>query len=182
MSMKIRNRQQMKAFPKHVQAQIEKKAPFALQNGRDGIYKTSNGDRYCPFPSPNPAVWLHNALVKEFGSAHLHADGQIGHEVIIAGSAKKFRFDHLHIPSRTAIEYDGWASHSKVDAFNRDREKDKLAMMNNFAVVRFTNRAVRENLDERIEELKSIIECRPKFKDKLEPFGKNYFKVIRQPQ
>lgn len=180
MSLRIRSAAGLTGLSEQAKRQIKEKAPNALlpSKKKSRVFKTSDGLAYCAYPSADPAVWLHNALVAEFGSIELHEHGEMAHEVVIAQSPKNYRYDHIHIATRTAIEFDGWSNHSRLAAFKRDRDKDKQALCLGFIVFRVTNQEVRHSLSVKIDELKKIISMRERHLDRVERYGKHYTKVM----
>jgi hypothetical protein len=181
MSLRIRTKGDLAKLSSGAKAQIKIKAPKALVSKKQSrVSTTGEGLKYCIYPSSDPAVWLHNALVNEFGSMLLHENGEIAHEVMIDGCEKAFRYDHIHIPTRTAIEFDGWRNHSNLVSFQTDREKDRQAMLQNFLVYRTTNQSVRKDLAKVICDIKQIVNQRHRYEDdRLETVGNTFLKVYK---
>lgn len=184
MTLRIKSTADLKMLSKNAQQQIKEKAPHLLKAAKkqSRVFKTVEGLNYCIYPSSDPAVWLHNALVNIYGSMSLSKEGEIAHEVSIAQSDKNYRFDHIHIPTRTAIEFDGWKNHSNLGAFKRDRDKDKVALINGFIVFRITNSEVRHSLSIKLDELTKLITTRTRWLDKIQQRGRSYFVVIAGEQ
>lgn len=173
MSLRFKTQASLKALSKKAQAQIAATSVFPTQKAtRCRINSTESGEKYCEFPSHDPGVVLHKALVKRFGSRMLDDRGEIAHEVIIAGSETRYRFDHLHIPSRCLIEFDGFGYHRTLDAFKRDRLKQTFALTEGFVVFRITNAEVRESVNTVIAKLETIIQKRLIYQDSIRPLGK----------
>lgn len=180
MSLRIRTKSNLASLSDRAKAQIKRKAPKALVHQKKSrVSTTGEGLKYCPIPSNDPAVWLHKALVNEFGSALLHEQGKIAHEVMIDGTENAYRYDHIHIGTRVAIEFDGWKNHSNLCSFQRDRQKDRQAMLLGFLVYRTTNQSVRDNLDQVVNDIKQIVRQRQKCDDRLEIVGNTFLKVCR---
>lgn len=182
MSVRIRTTRDLSHFSENARAQIKEKAPDALsvKKQQTRILTTHEGLKYCPFPSKDPGVTLHKALISEFGSIFIHKDGEIAHEVLIAGTENAFRYDYMHVRSRVAIEFDGFGSHRDKASFQRDREKDIQAGRRGYLVYRTTNKAVRNNVETIIREIKEIITQRPFYKDRIELVGKTFVRVHKE--
>ena len=181
MSLRFRTIADIAKLSDAAKQQIKTKAPHSIKKHVKAtrVKKTHDGYSFCPYPSYDPGVKLHTALVKAFGSVHLKRNGEIAHEVVIAGSSRAFRYDHLHVPSRTFIEFDGWRNHSTLSSFKADRTKEKQGLLHGFIVVRVTNEEVRKNIDSLIDDIKRIIAYRGQWHDRIEPLGKTYHQVIK---
>lgn len=56
---------------------------------------------------------------------------------------RKFTLDIAFVDSKTCCEVDGWQFHGKHKAgFHRDREKEKLLMLNGWKTIRFTAKEI----------------------------------------
>ena len=119
------------------------------------------GLKFCPYPSTDPAVWLHVALEKRFGS--YWSGGDIVSEMIIPGHEVAFRYDFALLSAKVVIEFDGWAFHSKKDAFKRDREKHRHALLKGWVTLPITNAMVRNELDSIIEDIETLKRIRPQY-------------------
>lgn len=61
---------------------------------------------------------------------------------------RRFRLDCAIPSTRIAIELDGWQWHGKhLDDFKRDRERDRLLVMNGWKVMRYTAKEVMDDAD-----------------------------------
>lgn len=67
----------------------------------------------------------------------------------------KYRLDFAHLPSRTAIECDGWTYHQSK--FQSDRQRDRELMMAGWRVIRFTGDELRSNLQGCVQQVVGII-------------------------
>jgi hypothetical protein len=112
------------------------------------------GLKFCPFPSTDPAVWLHVALEKEFGS--YWSGGDMISELILPGHEVAFRYDFAILSAKIMIEFDGWAFHNKRDAFKRDREKHRHALLKGWVTLPITNSMVRNELGQIISDTKKL--------------------------
>jgi hypothetical protein len=117
------------------------------------------GLKYCPYPSTDPAVWLHVALEKEFGS--YWSGGDMVSELVLPGHEVAFRYDFAILSAKIMIEFDGWAFHNKREAFKRDREKTRHALLKGWVTLPITNSMVRNELIEIINDIIKLIKIRP---------------------
>ena len=131
---------------------------------------------FCPWPSQDPAVWLHQLLVRRFGQ-YVRGDGSMVHEVSLDGAPKRWRYDHLMVPYRVLIEFNGYEAHGRLQAFKRDHEKREFALTQGFVVFDVTNAMLRSDPDNTIRQLESVIAHRPRYADQIESVGYRYCRV-----
>jgi hypothetical protein len=142
------------------------------------VMKTGDDTSYCPWPSTDPFVQVHQQLEARYGR---HEDG--GHlvtEMIVSGGEKNWRFDFAILPRLNAIthtsdfpniknseaysgrfalllEADGFQFHRSLTAFKNDRAKQTHALKEGFVVKRITNEDVRQRLDEVMADIDTIL-------------------------
>jgi len=133
------------------------------------IMKTEGGNRYCPWPSTDPAVVVHKLLENRFGN--YWEGGEIVSEMIIPGGAKNWRMDWVHLPTRLCIEMDGFQFHRTLDAFKNDRAKQCHALMNGFIVHRITNEDIRKRPEQIIPCIEQMIKHRTSLPYKVHKKG-----------
>lgn len=134
------------------------------------IMESADGHKYCPWPSPDPAVIVHQLLESRFGN--YWEGGEIVSEMIIPGGAKNWRMDWVHLPTRLCIEMDGFQFHRTLDAFKNDRAKQCHALMNGFIVHRITNEDIRERPEQIILCIEEMIKHRARLPYKVRQKGK----------
>jgi len=117
--------------------------------------------KYCPYPSTDPAVWLHIALEKRFGN--YWSGGDLVTEMIIPGHETKFRYDFAILSAKLLVEFDGWAFHSRKEAFKRDRAKHRHALLKGWVTLPITNAMVRDDLDSIVNDIETLIRIRPQY-------------------
>jgi hypothetical protein len=132
----------------------------------------TTGLKFCPWPSPDPAVFLHQLLEKRFGC--YHQGGRMASEMIIDGGSKMWRFDFTILPwhqdspknftngvviadSILIIEMDGFGYHRSLTAFKNDRAKQTHALMQGFTLLRITNEDIRKRSDDIIGNIEKIL-------------------------
>lgn len=136
-----------------------------------------SGLNYCPWPSPDPGAWLHTLLERRFGN--VWEDGDLATEVILPGHVVRFRFDYAILSRRIFIEMDGFGYHRTLDAFKRDREKQKHALKHGWVVHRLTNSDIRQGFEAIIPDIEVMLSHRPLFSRwQLEPVGKTQCRFI----
>lgn len=74
--------------------------------------------------------------------------------------APTWRFDVAFPDRRLAIEWDSRRWHTRVDDFDRDRQRDRVAASNGWVVIRFTMKDLRERADEAIEQVTKALAAR----------------------
>jgi hypothetical protein len=135
--------------------------------------------KYCPFPSPDPVVKIHNLLSKRFGE--YHTGGVLLTEMIIKGGEKEWRFDFVILPwneddpislpatKRVAliIEMDGFAYHRSLTAFKNDRAKQRHALMSGFVLHRITHEDIRLRFSDIVSDIESMLEHQRIYPQKL---------------
>jgi very-short-patch-repair endonuclease len=78
---------------------------------------------------------------------------------VIAGS-KRRRLDLIFADQRVIIEADGYATHSGIDRFEDDRERNNSLAAGGFTVLHWTWRAVHDRPEELIAELYAVLNLR----------------------
>lgn len=138
------------------------------------VMSTADGLSYCPWPSTDPFVKVHQALERRYGM--FKNGGSLVAEMIVEGGDKAWRFDFAILPRLTKvdntelfengmfvgdsallIEADGFAFHKFLPEFKNDRSKQTHALENGFLVQRITNEDVKERLDIIIESAHKIL-------------------------
>jgi hypothetical protein len=138
------------------------------------VMKTGDEHSYCPWPSTDPFVAVHQRLEKKYGR---YSDGgMLLTELILDGGAMKWRFDlalisafekvevvdssgsrsSVYLANTILVESDGFGFHRSKEAFKNDRTKQTHALKNGFAVKRITNEDARKRLDEVMEDIDQI--------------------------
>jgi very-short-patch-repair endonuclease len=69
----------------------------------------------------------------------------------------RYRLDFAHLPSKTAIELDGFTYHRDADKFQADRRRDRELTNAGWRVIRFASAELRDDLDRCISEAHKII-------------------------
>jgi len=72
-----------------------------------------------------------------------------------------FRFDAAFVEGRLAIEWDSRRWHELVEAFDRDRERDRRALMHGWRVVRFTWVDVTRHPREVVDTVRTLLALGP---------------------
>jgi very-short-patch-repair endonuclease len=79
------------------------------------------------------------------------AGWRVNHRVVLDG--RTVVIDIAFVAARVAIEVDGWAYHSDVDAFQRDRRRQNRLVAQGWRVLRFTYRDLVERPDVVVAEI-----------------------------
>jgi len=74
--------------------------------------------------------------------------------------APSWRFDVAFPDQRLAIEWDSRRWHTRVDDFDRDRQRDRVAATNGWVVIRFTMQDLKDKPDEVIEQVTKALAAR----------------------
>lgn len=144
------------------------------------VMTTSDGLKYCPWPSSDPFVEIHKQLELRYGM-YEHG-GLLVTEMIINGGSKEWRFDFALVPRLTEIsassingipdksdgswfvggnalliEADGFENHRLLEAFKNDRAKQTHALKQGFVLKRITNQDARERLFDVMSDIDSIL-------------------------
>jgi hypothetical protein len=139
------------------------------------VMRTHDELKYCPWPSTDPFVQIHQKLEKKYGL--YEKGGLLVTEMIVDGGTKNWRFDfallspakimHLQMGVHERevlvgnvnllIEADGFGFHRSKDAFKNDRTKQTHALKEGFVLQRITNEDVRTRLDKIMEDIDVII-------------------------
>jgi hypothetical protein len=141
------------------------------------VMRTHDELKYCPWPSTDPFVQVHNKLEKKYGL--YENGGLLVTEMIIDGGAKNWRFDfallsrakEMYLQEQAGgqakevfignvnllIEADGFGFHRSKDAFKNDRTKQTHALKEGFALQRITNDDARNRLDKIMDDIDVII-------------------------
>ena len=69
----------------------------------------------------------------------------------------QYRLDFAHLPTKTAIELDGFTYHRDAERFQNDRRRDRRLQADGWRVIRFASAELRDNLDQCIQETLRII-------------------------
>jgi len=158
------------------------------------VMKTADKLSYCPWPSTDPFVKIHQALESKYGM--YENGGALVTEMIIEGGDKNWRFDFAIIsPSievcttnmksginetvsiggaHLLIEADGFGFHRSKDAFKNDRVKQTHALKQGFLVQRVTNEDARKRIDSIMDDIEHILSHQRIYKNKysITPKGK----------
>lgn len=73
------------------------------------------------------------------------------------------RFDTVYADQRLAIEWDSREWHLRADAFQRDRERDRAAMLHGWRVLRFTWNDLTERPEEVVATVRAALASNPGF-------------------
>lgn len=144
------------------------------------VKRTDDGLAYCPYPSPDPFVQVHQRLEAAYG--RYEDGGLLLSEMIVEGGSSLWRFDFALLSPFQAvmlkncddstsqqvllgnnlvlIEADGFGPHKSKDAFKNDRAKQTHALKNQFVVKRITNADARQRLDEVMADIDVILSQR----------------------
>lgn len=141
------------------------------------VMRTAEDLTYCPWPSPDPFVQLHQVLSRDFG---IYAKGgRLVTEMIIEGSEIQWRYDFVILSCHEStlnddnewqgqphivIESDGYGPHKSLEAFKDDRRKQTHALCQGFLVMRVTREDVVERLDDiisSVHRMTSLQHCHP---------------------
>lgn len=197
--MRIKSDSDLSGFGSHARKQIEKalqskpaKSNALLKrSGRDSAFadglfkrqkpakvmKTHENYSYCPYPSPDPGVALHIAMLDEFGS--WWDGGELVDEMILPGHKIRFRFDLCLPRYKFAIEVDGFGYHRDLVSFKRDREKQKHALLHGWVVHRLTNSDLREGFDQLVPDIKVMLAHRERSKATIKKVGNTWCELIQ---
>lgn len=115
-----------------------------------GMEKRKKGVRIPRAPSvPQKKLWQ---LVKT-----AYPDAEEDKSGLVPG--RKYESDIFIDRLKLCIELDGWTSHGRYkEGFTRDRQKDRLLLLNGFRVVRFTAGEVLKNSSLVMETLNKVVE------------------------
>jgi len=139
----------------------------------------STGLNFCLYPNPDPAVWLHIELERKYRSCW--DGGELATEMIIPGHEHKFRFDYALLSSKILIEFDGFAFHSDLKSFKKDRQKSRFALTKGWVVYNVTNSMVRNELDIIMSDIATIFEIRKNIGwGHVERVGRTYSRYIQK--
>jgi very-short-patch-repair endonuclease len=69
----------------------------------------------------------------------------------------RYRLDFAHLPTKTAIELDGFTYHRDANRFQRDRQRDRELTQGGWRVIRFASAELRDGLDRCIDQVVRII-------------------------
>lgn len=174
-------RADLKNYPAHVRQQLEKHLGKPVSGQHKGIV-TPHGNKtkknsFCPWPTKNPAHWLHQLLVDLLGDYWYHAGGHVAHEVMLPDAPRKWRYDHCIVPYRIMVEFNGYQNHSLKEAFQRDHEKRAFALSKGYVVMDVTNKMIREAPDSLRSQLQQVISHRQTYSDTVSKVGYAYCKV-----
>lgn len=175
--MRIKSKEDLLALGKRARTQVapllndvlHSNKPPSQKTVKQRTAKTSDNRRYCPYPSSDPAVELHIALEARYG--RWSDNGSIVSEMIIPGHDIAFRYDWAHLHAKITIEFDGFFAHFRLDDFNKDRIKQRHAARNGWLPINVTNRDVKYNLIETMEQIEEIIACRSVYNEKVRKKG-----------
>ena len=117
--------------------------------------------KFSEYPPKNPAIILHIELAKEYG--HINQEGVFVQELILPGSEKAYRYDFAILDAKVLIEFDGWESHNRKDAFKRDREKQRQALIKGWLQFNISHAMVRNDLFGLMEDIRTIVKQRGKY-------------------
>lgn len=171
------DREIYKKLPQRMKEQLQRQYPEQLHFVKSKQQKNSTikpTAKFCTWPTQNPAHWLHQLLVKEYGDYFNHKGGMVAHEVMVTNSPKKWRYDHCIVPFRLMIEFNGYSNHSLLEAFQRDHEKRAWALTQGFVVYDVSNKMLRTNPDGVREQVASIISHRQKSNSKVTRVGHSF--------
>lgn len=173
--MRIRSRKDLDAMGASAQKQVLKLAPELRRSSpaRAGVAKIMNdpvsGAKYCSVPPTDPAVLIFQVMVRHFGS--WWRGGEVASEMILPGADVAYRFDIVFPRYRFAIEMDGYGYHRSLEAFKRDRHKQKFALTKGWVVHRVTNSDVRESLADMVSDVEKMLRYRNRNDVTLTPKG-----------
>lgn len=170
-SKNVRHTKGKAPIPKQENAPSKKK-----NNAPSRVKRNEHGYAFCPWPSTDPFVKVHQFLEEKYGR---YADGgMLVTEMIIEGGEKPWRFDFALVPrlmdatitsqstgaqpvllgpSCVLIEADGFGYHKSKDAFKNDRAKQTHALKSGFVVKRITNDDARNRLDTILIDIDTIL-------------------------
>lgn len=146
------------------------------------VMRTFDDRLFCPWPSPDPFVKVHQELESRYG--RYQDGGLLVTEMIISGGAKDWRFDFALIsplaecsisldthqkelgspnrlffgPALLLLEADGFKYHKSLSAFKNDRAKQTHALKSSFLLKRITNEDATKNLDRVMEDIELILQ------------------------
>jgi hypothetical protein len=186
MSLRIKTSDDLNKLGIHARKQVKALVPNASFNQMRPLGHTPrvttgvNGLKCCPWPPKDPAVILHQMLVRHFGC--VNNNGCIASEVIIPGSAVRYRYDFLITNANIVVEFDGYRAHFSKSAFQRDRDKQFFAHSNGYLLHRVTNQDVRKGEVFVIDRINRIIKQRGTYDTRLKAVGLTQCEVIESTQ
>jgi very-short-patch-repair endonuclease len=80
----------------------------------------------------------------------------VNHRIVLEGQV--LVIDIAFVAVKVAVEIDGWAYHSSVGAFQRDRRRQNLLVRNGWRVLRFTYHDLIDRPDEVVADIRSAAE------------------------
>lgn len=99
------------------------------------------------FESPLEEAFWQAWIVKGCTSKELTPQYKIG----------RYRLDFAHIPTKTAIELDGFTYHNDEKSFLSDRQRDRELSAAGWQVIRFGSKELQENIGKCVEQAYKII-------------------------
>lgn len=116
---------------------------------RNSEAKKSTPIQFCEFPPPrtskgDPQAILAHGLIRAFG-CYYH-----GGEVVLeleCVKGRKFRADIALPRYRIIIEVDGWQYHSRLKAFQKDRDKSLTLFSEGWRTLNVSNKQIKEEFE-----------------------------------
>ncbi|WP_081630773.1 endonuclease domain-containing protein [Thioalkalivibrio sp. ALE16] len=123
--------------------------PDLVQTGSRGGTKTS-APRNRVGETIDPQRILAAALIEALGP-----EG-VKEEVTGVVPGRKYRADILLPASKVVIEFDGFQYHRSKSAFQKDRERQNLLVLEGYRVLRYFNKQVKDDLEALVQEVLAV--------------------------
>lgn len=157
--MRIKSKTDIQGLGMYAQQKLAKELEKTKKKGKDK--RLEDVPRFCEYPTKNPAFILHIALEKKY--KHINNGGVFVQELILPNSKKAYRYDFAILHAKLLIEFDGWGCHHRKENFKRDRQKQRIALIENFVQFNVSNEMVKFQLDELMDDIDKIVNIRPRF-------------------
>jgi hypothetical protein len=154
--MRIKSKTDLVGLGKMAQRQLMMELERSTKSGKGAM--KAFGNQICTYPPTNPAHILHAELFKRFGS--YWEGGELASEVILPGHEVAFRYDFAIVSAKLFIEFDGYGSHRTLQAFKRDREKHRHALLNGWVTLPVSNTMVKEDVQSLIRDITKLYDIR----------------------
>lgn len=114
----------------------------------------------CPLEGCDPQSKLWRALLARYPRGA--ADGDLLWEFKGAVPDRRFRVDIVWRSAAIAIEVDGYQFHGRIKkGFHRDREKDRLMLINGWKTLRYTAKEINQDIDKVLDQIFEIAKKKP---------------------
>jgi very-short-patch-repair endonuclease len=129
---------------------------FQVRGGKDELYRgRRRRDKTAqPVPTPGASDVFDSTIEAIFAEAWKRTTKL---EVVSQHLVLGYRLDFAHLPTRTAIELDGYYYHADPERFRKDRQRDRALAAQGWRVVRFAGDEVLANVERCVEETIRLI-------------------------